>query len=234
MKKWMAWLKGETTGWKTWELGWMLFCCGMTVGLALYLGDNWLGIVSSLTGTLYALFAGKGKISCYLFGVVNTIAYGWISCGQTLYGEVMLNWGWYLPMMFVGVYFWRRNLNREQVIVKTRLSWRGRLIAGAVSLAGIAVYALVLHYMGDRSPVLDSITTVLSVTAMVLTVKRCLEQWLLWIVVNVVSIWMWLGVYLRGGESGATLLMWCVALANGIIFFIQWSREEKTCLKREP
>ena len=42
---------------------------------------------------------------------------------------------------------------------------------------------------------------------------------------NILSIVMWLQVYLENGNSAASLLMWCMALANGIIFFITWSRE---------
>ena len=60
---------------------------------------------------------------------------------------------------------------------------------------------------------------------MILTVKRCIEQWVLWTIVNILAIVMWLQVYLENGNSAASLLMWCMALANGIIFFITWRRE---------
>jgi nicotinamide mononucleotide transporter len=79
--------------------------------------------------------------------------------------------------------------------------------------------------LNGRTPVLDSATTVLSVTAMILTVKRCIEQWVLWTIVNILAIVMWLQVYLENGNSAASLLMWCMALANGIIFFLTWRRE---------
>lgn len=76
-------------------------------------------------------------------------------------------------------------------------------------------------------PVIDSLTTVLSIAAMILTVKRCSDQWLMWIIVNTASIWMWYKAYLAGEGSIAVLLMWIIALANGIIFYIQWNREIK-------
>ncbi|MDD3886381.1 MAG: nicotinamide riboside transporter PnuC [Victivallaceae bacterium] len=228
------WLKNEMSGWRVWELGWLAFCCISIIALSLLMGDNGVGITAAVTGTLYALFAGKGKIGCYFFGIINTVTYGLISFKATLYGEVMLNWGWYLPMMFVGVICWRRHLDQRQIINKTALSGRGRLIAALLSLIGIAVYANVLARLGDTSPWLDSLTTVLSVTAMVLTVKRCIEQWLLWTVVNAASIYMWYLLYRTGSGSVAGLLMWCIALANGIIFFVQWSKEERSCRPTPP
>ena len=79
--------------------------------------------------------------------------------------------------------------------------------------------------LGDRQPLVDSVTTILSVIAMILTVKRCVEQWLMWILVNAISVVMWLRVYLENGNSAATLLWWLIMLITGIIFFIQWSKD---------
>ena len=215
----------EFSGWKKWEIAWMTFCSLSIIILSLILKDNLLGIISALTGTLYALWAGKGKVSCYFFGMINSFTYGLISCRYQLFGEVMLNWGYYFPMMFVGLFFWRKHLNTKQEIFKTKLNWRGRLILAAASAAGVILYALLLKFIGGRTPGLDSLTTVLSVAAMIMTVKRCVEQWFLWTVVNIASIVMWLRIYLAEGGAVASLLMWCVALANGIIFYVQWSKE---------
>ena len=225
---------GELADWKTPEVVWLAFCCLATIVLSRVMGDDLLGMLSAVTGILYTIIAGKGKVSCYFFGIINTILYGWISWKMRLYGEVMLNWGWYLPMMFTGFFCWNRKQDQKHVVRKTRLSLRGRCFAAFSSVSGIALYAVVLHAMNGRSPILDSTTTILSVTAMILTVKRCIEQWLIWTIVNIISIIMWLKVYLESGNSAASLLMWCIALANGVIFFITWSRaleaeEEQIC-----
>ena len=218
-------ITGELTGWKKPEIIWLVFCCLSVIVLSKIMGDDLTGVVSALTGVLYTVIAGKGKVSCYLFGIINTILYGWISFKLRLYGEVMLNWGLYLPMMFTGFICWNRRRNENQVVRKTHLSLKGRCIAAVLSLAGIGGYAFVLQLLNGRAPVLDSTTTILSVTAMILTVKRCIEQWVIWTIVNIISIIMWLRVYLESGNSAASLLMWCLALANGIIFYITWSRD---------
>ena len=214
------------TNWTLFDYLWLSFCAVGIFLISIALKDTLTGIIAALTATFYTIFAGKGKISCYLFGIINTILYGYISYETKLYGEVMLNWLWYLPMMFTGMFFWKRNMNKStETVYKSFLSIKERAITALLTLAGIAVYAFILHKMGDRSPVLDSTTTILSVTAMILTVKRCIEQWFIWTVVNVISIWMWLLVYLNEGSSVAILLMWVMALANGIIFFIQWKKD---------
>ncbi len=217
----------EFSGWKKWEIGWMIFCSLAIIILSLVLKDNLLGIISALTSTWYALWAGKGKVSCYFFGIINSFCYGLISYQYQLFGEVMLNWGYYFPMMFVGLFFWKKHLNQQQEIYKTKLNLKGRLILAAASAAGIIVYAALLKFIGGRTPGIDSLTTVLSVAAMIMTVKRCAEQWFLWTVVNVASIIMWLKIFMSEGGAVASLLMWCIALANGIIFYFQWANEVK-------
>lgn len=227
LKKIHSFCKGEFfTCWTVFDHIWLAFCTVSIILISITLKDSLMGIIAAVTATFYTIFAGKGKISCYLFGIINTLLYGYISYEAKLYGEVMLNWFWYLPMMFAGMFFWKRNMNKStETVYKSFLSIKERAITALLTLAGIAVYAFILHKMGDRSPVLDSTTTILSVTAMILTVKRCIEQWLIWTLVNILSIWMWLLVYLKEGSSVAILLMWVMALANGIIFFIQWKKD---------
>ena len=223
----LIFFREEFSGWRKWEIAWMIFCSLAIIILSLILKDNLLGIISALTSTWYALWAGKGKVSCYFFGMINSFCYGLISYQYHLFGEVMLNWGYYFPMMFVGLFFWKKHLNQQQEIYKTKLNLKGRLILAAASAAGIIVYAALLKFIGGRTPGLDSLTTVLSIAAMIMTVKRCAEQWFLWTVVNVASIIMWLKIFMSEGGAVASLLMWCIALANGIIFYFQWAKEVK-------
>ena len=100
MEKIKRFIAGEFTGWHIWEVLWLIFCCISVIVLSQIMGDNIIGIISALTGVLYTVIAGKGKMSCYFFGVINTLLYGWISFKLKLYGEVMLNWGWHLVNTF--------------------------------------------------------------------------------------------------------------------------------------
>ena len=63
--------------------------------------------------------------------------------------------------------------------------------------------------------------------AQILCVKRYMEQWVLWIIVNIVTVYMWIMAFFNGGESIATLIMWSVYLLNAIFMFIKWNKESK-------
>ena len=79
--------------------------------------------------------------------------------------------------------------------------------------------------MVGQLPFVDSMSTVLSVVAQILCLKRFAEQWILWIVIDGVSVIMWAYDYFNGGESIATFLMWAVYLVNAIIMYVKWRRE---------
>ena len=54
-----------------------------------------------------------------------------------------------------------------------------------------------------------------------------MEQWILWIVVDVVTVAMWGIAFANGNDSIATLLMWIVYLGNAVIMYIKWAKEAK-------
>lgn len=218
-------IKGECSGWKWFEILWLIGCPCAVLLLSLTKGDTTLSITASITGVIYTLLAGKGKVSCYVFGFVNSFLYGYASFNAKLFGDAMLNWGYYMPMMLIGLFLWSKNRNKQATVHKTKLSLIGRCITIVFSIIGIFSYGLVLWELGGSQPFIDSTTTILSVGATILTIKRCIEQWLLWTIVNSVSIFMWWRVYLAAGNSLALLAMWTIFLVIGIVFFFQWLKE---------
>ena len=223
MNKFFHRLKQEFSGWQRWEMIYILCATIILCAIPVYMGDTPIGIISAITGTLYTMFAGKGKISCYFFGIINSSTYAYRSYTRGIYGDMMLNLIVYLPMMLAGIIMWKRRLDAECSVIKTALSWQMRLLLLVINIIAILLYAAILDKLDGAQPLVDSTTTVLSITAMILTLKRCFEQWLLWTAVNLLSVIMWFRVFFTtGGASAATLLWWIIMLISGIIFYIQW------------
>lgn len=219
-------LKTELSGWNISEIIWLTFSCGVIFGLSVYWGDSVWGIISAVTGVMYTMLAGKGKLSAYVFGLVNCVLYAWISFDVCLYGETILNVFYYIPMMFVGFFVWKKNMNIQTNEVKKRhMSGIGRLWLVALIAASTLAFGFVLKYMGDTLPFVDSFTTVSSVIAMAVSVKRYSEQWWIWLAVNALSVYMWWTRFNAGADGMATLIMWLVYLINGIVIMIKWERE---------
>lgn len=221
-------IKNELSGWKKIEVFWLVLACSVITGLSVYWGDTLMGIISSTTGVACVVCTGKGKLSAYVFGLINSVLYAIIAYKSHLYGETMLNALYYVPMQFVGFYVWGKNINSEtHEVSKRHMKNKGRLILLLSIIAVTYVYGLVLNYIGDAMPFVDSFTTVSSVVAMIVSVKMFAEQWWIWVAVDIFSVYMWWCDFRSGSDNMATLLMWIVYLGNAIIMLIKWEREAK-------
>ena len=220
--------KNEISGWKKIEVTWLLLACAVILGLSIYWKDTVMGIISSTTGVACVVCTGKGKLSAYIFGLINSILYAIIAFKATLYGETMLNALYYVPMQFIGFYIWSKNMNDDtHEVVKKHMKGMGRIWMLLAMIVGTFVYGLLLKHLGDAMPFVDAFTTVSSVVAMVVSVRMFSEQWWIWIAVDVMSVIMWGIAYSNGNDSIATLLMWIIYLATGIVMCIKWEREIK-------
>jgi nicotinamide mononucleotide transporter len=143
----------------------------------------------------------------------------------------MLNALYYVPMQFAGVWIWSKHMdNKTKEVKKQHMSWAGRIVCAGGIAIGTWVYGMLLASMGDPMPYVDAFTTVTSVVAMVLSVQMLAEQWWIWVIVNIMSVYMWACNFATGQENIATLLMWIVYLGNSVVMLIKWEKEAR---KRE-
>jgi nicotinamide mononucleotide transporter len=215
-------------GWRLQEIAWLIFCISAISGFSLYFGDNAIGITAAITGMAYTILAGKGKVTCFLFGIINTPIYAYMAFNAGYYGDFALN-VYYFIMMFPGLYFWLKNSSSdpEEGIKRTRLSTIKRVILSTLIIGFILPVWLILNKLGGSSPLCDAATNVLSIAAMILTIRRAIEEWILWIIVNSIEIIMWYKAWINGDGAISLLLMWLLFLINGIYLLSLWLRVER-------
>ena len=228
MKSLKTIIKQELTGWKKWQVLWLAFAILTILGVSIQQGDTWIGIIASVTGVICVVLCGMGRISNYLYGTINVILYAYIAWKAKYYGDVMLNLLYYLPTNFIGWAAWNKHINAEtNVVYKKRMTLKQDVLLTIISIVSVAGYAYILRLLGGNLPIVDSMSTVFSVIAQILMIKRFMEQWVIWIVVDVVSVIMWIAALSTEGASIAVLLMWAVYLANAVIMFVKWYRESR-------
>lgn len=220
--------KKKISGFKMWEIGWLILANAIILGVSIYMKDSTLSIIASITGVICVILCGLGKVSNYFFGTINVILYAYVAWKAKYYGDVMLNLLYYFPTNILGWVLWAKNVNKEtKEVYKKRMTKKQDLIVFIISVVGIFGYSFVLKMLGGNLPIVDSMSTVLSVIAQILMIKRFAEQWVVWIVVDVVSVIMWVVALFGEGQSIAVLLMWMVYLINAIIMFVKWRKETK-------
>ena len=196
-----------------------------------------LGSMAAITGVLCVVLVAKGNIWNYLFGLVNVSLYAYISYKTSLYGDAALNALYYLPMQFIGWWQWRRRgaavsaaeADGGAVQVKARrFSWNQRILLFIGCSVAVVGVGFILKHFGDPQPFKDSTTTVLSIVAQALMALAFMEQWVLWIITNIVSVAMWCVCVSRGeAHAGVMVIMWAFYLMNSINGLRVWMRLSK-------
>jgi nicotinamide mononucleotide transporter len=193
-----------------------LICLGKTDGYA---------TIAAIAGVICVVLSAKGHILCYLFGLIEVSLYIIISWETRLYGEVMLNGLYFLPMQFIGFYNWKKNIGSESIVKVHNLNNRQKLLLLTSCITLTLAYGFLLENINGNIPYLDAGTTVLSVIAMLLMVRAFVEQWWLWIVIDLLTVSKWL-IALNHNESNAAIMvaMWSIFLINSIYGYWNWRR----------
>lgn len=210
--------------WNLFERVWLFLFTSIVIVLSLYWKDSLIGIICSLTGIWCVILVAKGRISNYIVGTVNVLLYVIISYSQKYYGEVMLNALYFLPMQFIGFYLWNKNkdLKRKGTVKIKLMTNKHRIITSVLSISIFIIYGYFLQSLGGSLPFIDSMSTIFSIVAMLLMVYGFVEQWVLWIIVDVVTIILWATVLINGGTDVSVLVMWVAYLFNAMYGLFNW------------
>ena len=221
--------------WKDWSMFekiWLSSFTAINIYLFFAWQDSLIGLVSSITGMICVVLVAKGKISNYYFGIVQSATYAYISYTYGLFGEAMLNGLCYFPLQFVGLYLWNKNKTTtstkgEDVSIKRLNNKQWIQLSGIIVLSSV-IYAYFLHSIGGQQVRIDSVAVVLSIVAQILMIKRFAEQWVLWILVNILSIVLWaITLITTDGNDWNMLVMWSAFLLNSIYGYINWIKMSK-------
>ncbi len=179
--------------------------------------------IAAISGIFCVVLCAKGKKSQYIWGLFNILGYVIIAFINKYYGEVMLNALYYLPSQFIGYYLWNKNSNQDtgDVNGKKLTLVQSLVLVGAIVFC-VFGYKLLLDWLGGTQTLLDSASTVTSIVANALMMMRYREQWLLWIIIDVITVVMW---FLVGDFIMVT--MWAVYTVNAFYGYYNWTKIAK-------
>lgn len=209
---------------------------------------SWIEAVGTIAGLLCIWLASLEKISNYAFGLVNVTLFAIIFFQIQLYASLLLQLFFFAANVY-GWYAWSRQSSNHEAEQQIRwlprskaLGWLAACVVAiglltlfinpffafltriAVSLMqALGLQVTMPELQPDAFPFWDSCMTVLSVVAMILMTRKYVENWLLWVIVNVISVVIFArqGVYAMSLEY---LLLTFIAL-NGSRMWINSARE---------
>ncbi|AIQ61632.1 nicotinamide riboside transporter PnuC [Paenibacillus borealis] len=224
-------MKKYAGSWKGFEVAWLVLFTLTGVVFTFLSKDSLFGFTVFITGVLCVVLTAKGKLLSYVFGMYNTFGYAYLAYINGLFGEVMLNLLFFVPMNVVGFYMWKKNMQSGKLSMR-QMEAKGILLTIAVCISGALLLGYSLSFIPEQnSPYIDAITTVLSVVATILMVRRFKEQWLVYIVLNMFTVALWVIRMLDGSSEGPLMIvMWSAYLINAVYGYYNWHKGAKEAL----
>ncbi len=226
----LSFIKSELNYYSVFEKYFFLTVLLITFSVSYFAHDDKIALISALCGISYTFFAGKGKIYCYYTGLIGTFCYCYIAYKNGFFGNLALYGGYFLPMEIIGIIKWKKHLKKDKnEIIKTVLSKKERILYfSTVLIISIISGFLANSISGWNYPFLDITTVIFSILGQLLTVKRCYEQWWVWIFVNIVSFIMWnIAYFINNSHALNTVFMWFVYIFLAFYFKYKWKKELK-------
>jgi nicotinamide mononucleotide transporter len=221
--KFKQWFKDEyLIGYTLFEKVFMVSLIILQIVVFILNPDSVLGFISGLSGVISVVLCAKGKISFYYIGFVQTITYIILAWQNKFYGEVIENI-FYLVTMVIGVVLWHKHMNKTEdsgtQVQAKRMSMLQWIITIILTLGVTAITGILLRQIGNAQPFTDATTNVLAVFAQLLMINRYREQWIWWILIDIICIKMWI---VAGNVS--MIVMYIAWTINCIYGWYNWSK----------
>ncbi len=161
----------------------------MTTSLFLFGQEtSYLEIFGFITGILGVWLTIRRNILCFPIGIVNVLIYAYLFQSENvrLYADALLQII-YLILLVYGWMVWNRSKNEKEEIRTVSILLAKKLVIIGV-LSTIALGVFLSHYTNASLPYLDAALTILSLIAQWMIAKKMIENWLLWMVVNIIYI----------------------------------------------
>ena len=187
-----------------------------------------LELLAVLTGLAAVWLAARANILTWLFALVNAVLFFILFYQVNLYSAMALQVFFFCNALY-GWYNWRQSESGDKkpvtmLIHKQRVIWLAVIMLGAMALGTVMsrIHLWLPDLFPERATFLytDAMIAVMSIAASVLLAKLRLENWILWILVNLMSVAMY-------AMKGVMLvsLQYVIFLFMASYGFVEWKRK---------
>lgn len=176
-----------------------------------FLSGHWLDILTTVLGLIYIWLEYRASIALWVVGVIMPALDVWLYWSHGLYGDAGMAVYYTLAAVY-GFYIWKFKKTRKlkQSLPIIRLPRRKYLpVLLFFLLAWGATYLILVKWTNSTVPLLDSFTNALSFVGLWALARKYLEQWLFWIVVDVVCCFLYIqkGIPFKAGLYGLYVII---------------------------
>ena len=181
--------------------------------------QTWLEIIGVITGLACVYLAALNKILNWPIAIISVSIYIFIFFDAHLFADMGLQL-YFLVMNIYGWYYWSRKSATEKKAPVMLIS-RKEIILSVIAITIFTfILGSILKYTTASFPFLDSFCTACSLVAQVFLARKVLENWLIWIFVDIIYV----GVYIFKGLD-LTAVMYAIYVAIALLGYIDWRKD---------
>lgn len=184
------------------------------------LQTTWIEILAVICSIAYVILAAYENNWCWPAAIISVSLYIYICFSAKLYSETGLQ-VFYLLMGFYGWWQWSKKTAENKPIAISILDFKKNTL---IILLGIGMtlpfYFITKNYTDAALPFSDALVTAFSLIATFMVTKKILENWIYWIVIDSLAIYIYLN---RGLQLTAILYFIYVIIA--VVGFMNWRKE---------
>lgn len=220
-----TWFKKHfITGYSKWEIGFLWSMVALQALVFCINPDTPLNIIAGIAGVISVVLCAKGRTVFYYIGYIQNFTYMLLSFQNQFYGEVFEQ-VFYVITMIIGTKIWKdneRQLADGTAEVKSRALTKGQwVLSVAFFVVGTLGFGYFLEGIGNAQAMTDSATNVMAVIAQLLMMLRYREQWIWWLLIDLLCIKMW---FVAGNWSMVAMyIAWTI---NCLYGWYNWKKLE--------
>ena len=165
----------------------------------------------------------KNSIWCWLWGLASAALFGVVFYQSSLMANMWLQVIFYLPMQVIGWLVWLRGgpqKNDDLPVSRLKLSGNLLWLAATVGLTVMLYAYLRIRVQYSQQPLMDAVTTAISVIAQILMTRKYQENWIYWTLVNCLYAFY----LLPGQKLSFSTFCYLVLLVFAIKGWFDWER----------
>lgn len=186
-----------------------------------WISANIVEVIGTLSGFIFLYFEIKQSKWLWPVGLFSAVMYIYVFFVAKFYADMGLQF-YYVFISVYGWFHWSRSKGQnEKELPVVNL---GRRLFLKLLLASLFIYIaisfILVNYTDSPIPYWDSFTTALSIVATWMLAQKILEQWLVWVIVDAVSM----GLYLYK-ELYPTAILFAFYTVLALYGYIQWKKD---------
>ncbi|MBN1117510.1 MAG: nicotinamide mononucleotide transporter [Bacteroidales bacterium] len=187
----------------------------------IWLVKNYIEIIATITGIIYLFYSIREDKRLWIYGLITSALYIYVFLEAGIYADMGIN-VYYVAVSIYGWIHWTRysDTRKKEIPVSSASLKQWILILLVIGILFVFIGVFLDKITDSTIPFWDAFTTSASIVATWMLARKIMEHWLIWIVVDSISVFLYIykGLY-------PTVFLFIVYTTLAVMGYIQWKKQ---------